>query len=74
MYKLLFFFVFINIVRTGQTTEAESLCKNVENKLATLRLKRNLFCDYDPSVRPSLETIEVAVQFIPKFVDFVSFC
>ncbi|KAK0158787.1 hypothetical protein PV328_009740 [Microctonus aethiopoides] len=56
------------------TRRRQSLgCNDIESKSVTLRLKRHLFCDYDPSIRPITgihSQLSVKVAFMPKFVEF----
>lgn len=50
-------------------------CKNYDHPTTLLKLKRYLFCEYDPNVRPiSSHQIanNVTMQLLPKLMEFVS--
>lgn len=50
-------------------------CKDYDHPTALLRLKRYLFCEYDPNIRPiSSHQIanNVTMQLLPKLMEFVS--
>lgn len=49
-------------------------CKNLESTAPLLRLKKDLFCDYDTSIRPDHHktVTNVTVKLMPKLMEFVS--
>lgn len=74
MLKIIISLILI-IIEKSNESDYEPTCNDIESKSADLQLRRHLFCDYDPTLRPSLSahsTLNVDVRFIPKFIDFVS--
>lgn len=74
MLKIIIFVILI-IIKNSNENYYEPTCNEVESKSVDLQLRRHLFCDYDPTIRPILSarsTVNVNVHFIPKSVDFVS--
>ncbi|XP_057329385.1 neuronal acetylcholine receptor subunit alpha-5-like isoform X1 [Microplitis mediator] len=72
MLKIIIILILI-IIKKSTESDYEPTCNDIESKSADLQLRRHLFCDYDPNLRPSLSahsTLNVDVRFIPKFVDF----
>ncbi|XP_057338193.1 neuronal acetylcholine receptor subunit alpha-5-like [Microplitis mediator] len=72
MLKIIIFLILI-IVKNSNGSDYEPTCNEVESKSVDLQLRRHLFCDYDPTLRPSLSahsTLDVNVHFIPKTVEF----
>ncbi|KAG8042232.1 hypothetical protein G9C98_004866 [Cotesia typhae] len=70
MYKIL---ILILSVVIENSKCFESTCKDIESKSVDLRLRRHLFCDYDPSLRPQISAhnvLNIDVNLIPKFVEF----
>ncbi|XP_011308124.1 neuronal acetylcholine receptor subunit alpha-5 [Fopius arisanus] len=50
-------------------------CKIIEEDTPLYQLKRHLFCDYDPQIRPgdaSKNATEVHITVIPEYVQFMS--
>lgn len=51
-------------------------CESEAPKTASARLKKHLFCEYDPSIRPVIKKetpVNVTLTITPMFMDFVSF-
>ena len=49
-------------------------CNDITSKSSDLRLKTNLFCDYDPEVRPETKDKNVTVvgmSIMRKVIEFV---
>lgn len=72
MYKIL---ILILSVVIENSKCFESTCKDIESKSVDLRLRRHLFCDYDPTLRPQISAhsvLNIDVNLIPKFIEFVS--
>ncbi|KAG7200302.1 hypothetical protein KM043_017767 [Ampulex compressa] len=48
-------------------------CKDIESTSTMLRLKKYLFCDYDPSIRPTLHhqtVVNVTIKLWPMLLEF----
>ncbi|XP_044580817.1 neuronal acetylcholine receptor subunit alpha-9-like [Cotesia glomerata] len=70
MYKIL---ILILSVVIENAKCFESTCKDIESKSVDLRLRRHLFCDYDPTLRPQISAhsvLNIDVNLIPKFIEF----
>ncbi|XP_014467977.1 PREDICTED: neuronal acetylcholine receptor subunit alpha-3-like [Dinoponera quadriceps] len=64
-----------NALSILQDTEISAIrrgCKNLENTTPLLRLKKDLFCDYDTNTRPDhFKTVtNVTVKLMPKLMEF----
>ncbi|XP_044581807.1 neuronal acetylcholine receptor subunit alpha-2-like [Cotesia glomerata] len=74
IFILTFFNHFLMHVINGQSWSKS--CNLVEEKSPYLRLKRHLLCDYDPSVRPTINfrnRTDLSIVVVPKLMDFNEF-